>query len=340
MRMTVTQALNILETGGIIHLTAVQPEVEYAFRHALVQEAAYSTLVKSNRRMLHKAVGEVLEALRASDATSPALAPVLARHFDEGGDPARALNYYLLAGRAAADMYAIAEAIDHFSRALTIATTIAPAREVVTDLFLRRGRALELNAQDAEALKNYRDMERWAAEHDDRRARLAAMTALATIYVRPSVQGDLAQGYELSQQALILARELGERPAEAKVLWNLLQHEIAAGKIRDALAYGEQALQIARAEGLREQVAYVLTDLWKVYAMNGRSQQALAAVSEAQELWRELGVLNMLAEILPPLPFSTPWPAITARPWHCPRRRNRSATRLEMSGTSRMPCIS
>src|SRR5258708_8315891 len=105
--MTLTQALSLLESGGLIHVTAVQPEVEYAFRHALVQEAAYSTLVKSNRRMLHKAVGEALEALRPSQLASPALAPVLARHFDEGGEPARALKYYILAGRSAGDMYAI-----------------------------------------------------------------------------------------------------------------------------------------------------------------------------------------------------------------------------------------
>jgi len=296
--VTVTQALSLLESSGLIHLAAVEPELEYVFRHALVQEAAYSTLVKSNRRRLHQAVGESLEQLHPTELTSPVLAPVLARHFDEGGDPARALHYYRLAGRAAVDRYAITEAIQLFSRALAIVIAQPAAGGAVADLFLRRGRALELNAQDAEALENYRELERWAVGHADRPARLAALTAQATIYVRPSVQGDLAQVFELSERALALARELGDRPAEAKALWNLLQHEIALGQIQNALDYGEQALQIARAEGLREQVAYVLTDLWKVYAMNGRNQQAQAAVDEAQALWRELGVLNMLADNL------------------------------------------
>jgi predicted ATPase len=77
--MTVTQALNILETGGLIHLEAVHPELEYAFRHALVQEAAYLTLVRTNRRMVHKAVSESLEQLYPSELTSPGLAPVLAQ---------------------------------------------------------------------------------------------------------------------------------------------------------------------------------------------------------------------------------------------------------------------
>src|SRR5205823_3506391 len=146
--MTVTQTLQILETGGLIHLAAVQPELEYAFQHALIQDAAYLTLVKANRRLLHKAVGESLEQLYPGQLTSPTLAPVLARHFAEAGDPARALNYYRLAGRAAADRHANAEAIHYFSQGLEIATNLASAGEAAADLFLRRGRALELNAQD------------------------------------------------------------------------------------------------------------------------------------------------------------------------------------------------
>src|SRR5260221_3671309 len=223
--MTITQALNILESGGLIQLAAVHPDLEYAFRHALIQEAAYQTLVKANRRLLHKAVGESLEQLYPAQLVSPKLAPVLARHFAEGGDLSRALNYYGVAGRAAADVYANVEAINHFSLALEIATTLTTVGEVAPDLFLRRGRALELSAQDAEAIKNYQEMEAWAEARGNQPARLAAMTARATIYVKPSVQQNLDLGYDLSQKALALARELGDRMAETKVLWNLLQHQ-------------------------------------------------------------------------------------------------------------------
>jgi tetratricopeptide (TPR) repeat protein len=296
--VTVTQALSILETGGLIHLAAVHPELEYAFRHVLIQDAAYLTLVKANRRVLHKAVGESLEQLYPDRLVSPELAPVLARHFAEGGDPARALNYYLVAGRAAADRYANAEAIHYFSLALEIATTLAAGGDAAADLFLRRGRALELNAQDAEAVKNYQEMEAWAEARGNRPDHLAAMTARATIHVKPSVQQNLDLGYDLSQKALALARELGDRTAEAKVLWNLLQHQIASGSLDHALEYADQALRIARAEGLREQIAQVLTDVWKVHLVLGQPEQALAAVDEAQAIWRELGVLNMLSDNL------------------------------------------
>src|SRR5712691_2614041 len=116
--MTLSAQLSTLEASGLIRLAQLEPEIEYLFRHALIQEAAYHSLVKGNRRMLHQAVGESLENLNPARLDTPALAPVLARHFAEAGDQARALRYYALAGQAAAKTYATAEAIHHFSRAL------------------------------------------------------------------------------------------------------------------------------------------------------------------------------------------------------------------------------
>ena len=46
--MTLTHDLAILESGGLIQLANVQPEVEYLFRHALIQEAAYQKLIKTS----------------------------------------------------------------------------------------------------------------------------------------------------------------------------------------------------------------------------------------------------------------------------------------------------
>ena len=297
--MTISRSLSLLEAGGLIQLAATHPELEYAFRHALIQEATYQTLVRSNRRMLHKIVGESLEQMYLRNETTAAtLAPVLARHFSEADDLARALKYYVLAGRTAAQVYANAEAIHHFGQALEIAVRGAAGVEQIADLFLQRGFALELNAQDAEAVQNYLDMEAWAVSASNQKAELAAINARATIYVKPTVLQNYRLGYELSQRALALARGSGDRPAEAKALWNLLQYHAADSNMDEALSAGEQALQIAREEGLREQEAYVLTDLHKVYFMGDRRERAMTAVDEARAIWRELGKLNMLADNL------------------------------------------
>lgn len=106
--------LGVLEAHGLIRLSATRPEIEYAFRHALVQEVVYSSLLKRERRRLHAQVAEALERRHAEHADD--IAPVLAHHFEEADDP-RALHYLIVAGRRAAARYANREAFEHFDRA-------------------------------------------------------------------------------------------------------------------------------------------------------------------------------------------------------------------------------
>jgi len=60
--------------------------------------------------------------------------------------------------------------------------------------------------------------------------------------VKPSAVRDPAQGQALSEHALQLARELGEREAEAKALWNLMLFHKFGGRVVETLIYGEQSL--------------------------------------------------------------------------------------------------
>ncbi len=63
-------------------------------------------MVRAGRRQVHQAVGESLEELYPNHRALGELAPILARHFAEGGDAARAITYYASHGQAAALMYA------------------------------------------------------------------------------------------------------------------------------------------------------------------------------------------------------------------------------------------
>src|SRR3990172_2344393 len=98
--MTLASHLTALEVTGLVLLAQSQPELEYLFRHALVQEAAYYSLVKQDRKHLHGLVGEALE--RTYPDRLEELAPLLAQHFTEAGEDERALKYYTLAAGSAA----------------------------------------------------------------------------------------------------------------------------------------------------------------------------------------------------------------------------------------------
>jgi ABC-type transport system substrate-binding protein/class 3 adenylate cyclase len=92
------------------------PAPEYRFRHGLVQEVAYGTLLESRRRELHRAVGEALEGIHR-DSPEEVLG-LLARHFAEADEPERAIDYLLKAADAARSVDAEEEAIELYRRAL------------------------------------------------------------------------------------------------------------------------------------------------------------------------------------------------------------------------------
>ena len=124
----VCDALERLAAAELIFRRGTPPEAHYTFKHALVRDAAYASMLNSKRRALHERIAETLEARfpeRVEREPS-----VLAQHYAESGDSARALGYWSDAGRRAAARWANLEAIEHLSRALNTLSELpeTPAR--------------------------------------------------------------------------------------------------------------------------------------------------------------------------------------------------------------------
>jgi tetratricopeptide (TPR) repeat protein len=133
----------------------------------------------------------------------------------------------------------------------------------------------------------------------DRHAALASQMALTTLLATPTPRFDAERGRELAEAALALARELGDRLAESKALWNLMILNVFGGvDLHQALDAGERSLAIARELNAREQMAFTLNDLWRPYAAVGDLASSLASLEEATPIWLELGNRPMLSENL------------------------------------------
>jgi hypothetical protein len=117
--MSARQELARLEASGLIQIAALQPELEYLFRHALVQEAAYASLLKQDRRALHKAAAEAI--LASHPDRERELASVLAMHFENAGENARAASYLVTAGDHAMERFANREGVGFYDRAEALA---------------------------------------------------------------------------------------------------------------------------------------------------------------------------------------------------------------------------
>ncbi len=293
--MLLDPTLETLQAAGLITLAQTEPELEYLFRHALVQDAAYASLLRQDRRQLHAAVGGVLEALYPDRLAE--FAPVLAQHFAEAGADEQALRYYELAGDAAAQRSATAEASQHYRAAIQLSHTVALAQERLIALYTSCGRVQELASQYDAAVATYEELRALAAERQDPALELAALVPIATLRSTFNPLLDALAGAALARQALELARQLGDGRAETRALW-VLMHAWQEDDPAAALAYGEQALGLARAHGLRDELAFILNDISEHYQESNQIDVALAVLREANLLWHQLGNQVMLADNL------------------------------------------
>jgi class 3 adenylate cyclase/predicted ATPase len=110
-------ALHRLISAGLLFRQGVPPHANYAFKHALVQDTAYSTLLREHRRALH---GKIVDALESRFADTAERQPeLLARHCTEADLVERAAALWAVAGQRSLERAALPEAAEQLSRALS-----------------------------------------------------------------------------------------------------------------------------------------------------------------------------------------------------------------------------
>ena len=114
-----TAALDELMASELVYRRGLPPEATYVFKHALVQDAAYGTLLRGRRRDLHRRIAAAIEAQRPGLAGSEP--EILAHHYTKAGLPERAAAFYLAAGQLAKAKHARYEATAHLEACLRLA---------------------------------------------------------------------------------------------------------------------------------------------------------------------------------------------------------------------------
>lgn len=201
------EGLRVLEHSGLVYAEPRAPASGYAFKHALVQEAAYHSLLRSRRRELHLRIAEVLESRFPQTARD---APELvAHHWTEAGLAERAVAGWLAAGQRASERSEHREAIAHLRRGLDLIPRLSDASEQRTrelTLLLALGPAL-ITAEGAGTSEVARVYER-ALELCTGMPASAAHFAAYWGWWRASM--DHRMGRERADKLLALARDLGE----------------------------------------------------------------------------------------------------------------------------------
>ena len=282
--------LSVLQRVELILEAAREPEREYAFRHALTQEAAYRSILRKERTAFHLQVGESLEQLFPERKSE--FAPLLAHHFLQADD-GRGADYSVVAGDEAFRMYALEAADRHYQNALEISDS-----DLLKHVYTRLGRSHELLGEFDEAVDVYRLMAKVGQAQKDGEMELVALTQSASIYATPSPLHSQERARDLSDEAIELAHRVQNHKAEARILWNRSNSEKFAGEAEIAVEYADRSLAIAEEYGLQEQMAFTLNGIGASLMILGELDRSREAVARSHEMWRELDNKPMLADNL------------------------------------------
>lgn len=202
-------ALDQLVSAELIFCRGTRPDAEYTFKHALVQDTAYSTLLRTPRQKLHARIAEVLQQLFPERATiEPEL---LAHHFTKAGQTEIAISYWLNAGQRAAARSADEEAVRHLRRSLEMLMTLPDSKQ--------------------------RD-----------RQELELQLALGTPLAAQHGYGNHLVG-AARDRAIALCEKLGDTQRLLPSLYGQYAYCIASGRIPKALEYSERCQSLAAHTG-------------------------------------------------------------------------------------------
>jgi predicted ATPase len=204
--VTLQQGLQQLVAAELLYQRGLPPQAHYLFKHALIQDTAYQSLLKSTRQRYHTVIAQVLtDRFPETAETQPEL---LAHHYTEAGLIEQALPYWLKAGEHAGQRSAYVEAISHLTKGLEVLKPVPDTPERVRH---------ELGLQYA----------------------LGTTLMVTKGYTASEVERAYARALELCQQ-------LGETPQLIPVLRGLVTSYFARAELQTARELAEQLLSLAQ----------------------------------------------------------------------------------------------
>jgi class 3 adenylate cyclase/predicted ATPase len=203
---TLQEQLAQLVEAELLYQRGRPPRARYMFKHALIQDAAYASLLKSTRQQVHRQIAQVLEA--RFPALVEAQPELVARHYTAASGYEQAVHYWQRAGQQASERSAYLEAISHFTTAIELLKSL-PETPALTQ------HALTLHSA------------------------LGAAFQMAKGLAAPEVEHAYTQAYALCQQ-------VGETPELAPVLYGLWRFYTVRLQLRTAREIGDMLLRLVQ----------------------------------------------------------------------------------------------
>ena len=299
-----TAALERLEEAELVYRRGVPPDATYLFKHALVQDAAYDSLLRRRREELHAQMARVLESdFPETTAREPEL---LAQHYQAAGLRAEAVEYWQRSAEQSLGRSAYTEQLAHLDAALEGVVAIealSDRRQRELEIQTARGGALMASAgylapETAQAFEAARAL---ASEFGDARQQLAALRGLHGTYF---VCAHFDTALEVAETCLLVAEQNDDRQPRSLAHRLIGQTLCMQGQLTRAREHLERAMALD-AQGHLEEVAALVHGgghrliapmfMSHVLWMQGRPDRALELAEAQIEETESFGVFTVAA---------------------------------------------
>ncbi|MBI1374408.1 MAG: protein kinase [Phycisphaera sp.] len=285
-----TLDMDKLVESGLLNQRRRGPKAVYQFKHALIEDAAYSSLIKKDRQKHHHKIAKALEErFEHVRDTRPEL---LAHHFDEAGDYGQAAAYWERAGKRSADRCSYVEAIDQYTHALNAAAELPESDE-------RHRQEIGLLISIGVPLQAVRGYSAPEVQASYERAHALCRQLETTTELFPVLYGLFR--YYMLQARYKKALELGDELLELAAVSKNVDFDVASnrakgsplvycGRHREAVAYLKRVLKVDATPALRSaSYRYDVVDPWTTARsymawslwLQGHPDQAMAYCHDA-----------------------------------------------------------
>ncbi len=276
IREQVDRCLSGLERYDLIRTRAIEPELEYVFKHALTQEVVYNGLLKKERQEIHERIANVLEEL--FQERLPEFYETLAFHFSRGQSLHKAVDYLVKSGEKSFRRYALEESHQYFRDAFDLVSNkTAKTREeerLVIDILNSWGMVFHLRG-------DFRGMEELLKRHKSLAESSGDKSTLGQFYAwlgHASVMNrlKLKDAYQYLSMALKLGEEVDNKRVVGWACAYLQSICFMLGLQDQSIHFMKQAKEIS---GLLESDHYLyfhtMTNIGFVHWMRGERQKTL-----------------------------------------------------------------
>jgi class 3 adenylate cyclase/tetratricopeptide (TPR) repeat protein len=277
------------------HPSAFEFTREYVFKHAILHDVTYESVVKKMRRIYHREVAGWL--IEASGDRRMEFAGQVAEHYDRAGDAYHAVDWLMKAGDRARKTHAPDAAARAYLRAIEIADEEASG--MLTEQKLAAlgglGKVLTMQARYEDAIDAYTRLRGEASDSNDDLVLAIAENGIATAETHRRRPREALESAVRGREA---AKRAGARAEEARALFIEAWSSIRLGAFDEGVRLATEVLEISREVGENSQLAEALNLQGVISASTGSYDQAIADFTEAASIYKAAGNDEKLMPIL------------------------------------------